>query len=55
MLVGPEAAKSQHIKLLSRISRLMNRDGFRTRLLEARTPEEVLHLFEEGESQLVDQ
>ncbi|AEN73111.1 putative PTS IIA-like nitrogen-regulatory protein PtsN [Rhodothermus marinus SG0.5JP17-172] len=55
LLVGPGAAKSQHIKLLSRISRLMNRDGFRTRLLEARTPEEVLHLFEEGESQLVDQ
>ncbi|MDQ7039460.1 MAG: PTS sugar transporter subunit IIA [Rhodothermus sp.] len=55
LLVGPEAAKSQHIKLLSRISRLMNRDGFRTRLLKAHTPEEVLHLFEEGESQLVDQ
>ncbi|CAM3242419.1 PTS sugar transporter subunit IIA [Rhodothermus bifroesti] len=54
LLVGPETAKSQHIKLLSRISRLMNRDSFRLRLLEARTPEEVLHLFEEGESQLVD-
>lgn len=54
LLVGPEAAKSQHIKLLSRISRLMNRDSFQTRLLAARTPEEVLHLFEEGESQLVD-
>ncbi len=54
LLVGAEAAKSQHIKLLSRISRLMNRDQFRARLLNARSGEEVLAIFEEGESQLLE-
>jgi fructose-specific phosphotransferase system IIA component len=54
LLVGTDAAKSQHIKLLSRISRLMNRDAFRERLLKAHSPEEVLSLFEEGESELFE-
>ena len=36
LLVGTEAAKSEHIKILSRISRLLNRDAFRERLLQAR-------------------
>lgn len=53
LLVGTEEAKSQHIKLLSRVSRLMNRDAFRERLLTAGAPEEVLQLFEEGESELI--
>ncbi len=55
LLVGTEAAKSQHIKLLSRISRLMNRDAFRDRLLKARSASEVLAVFEEGESDLLEQ
>lgn len=55
LLVGNEAAKSEHIKILSRISRLMNRDSFRKRLLEAEAPEEVLALFEEAEAQIVGQ
>ena len=52
LLVGMERSKSQHIKLLSRISRLMNRDAFRERLLAAQTPEQVLAIFEEGEAEL---
>jgi len=52
LLVGTEAAKSEHIKILSRISRLLNRDAFRERLLQARDAEEVLALLEEGELQL---
>ena len=54
LLIGTEVAKSQHIKLLSRISRLMNRDGFRERLLTARTVEEVQEAFAEGEAHLLD-
>lgn len=54
LLVGTEEAKSQHIKILSRISRLMNREAFRQRLLEAKTPDEMLVLFEEGELQLLE-
>ena len=52
LLVGTEAAKSEHIKILSRISRLLNRDAFRERLLQARDADEVLALLEEGELQL---
>ena len=52
LLVGTEAAKSEHIKILSRISRLLNRDAFRKRLLKARNAREVLALLEEGEMEL---
>ena len=52
LLVGTEEAKSQHIKLLSRVSRLMNRDSFRERLMAAREPADVHRLFEEGETEL---
>ena len=52
MLVGTEAAKSEHIKILSRISRLLNRDAFRERLLRAPDARAVLTLLEEGEMEL---
>ena len=52
LLVGTEAAKSEHIKILSRISRLLNRDAFRKRLLRARDAGEVLTILEEGEMEL---
>ena len=54
LLVGTETAKSQHIKILSRISRLMNRDSFRERLLHAGSPEQILRIFGEGEAQLFE-
>ncbi|MCS7082013.1 MAG: PTS sugar transporter subunit IIA [Bacteroidetes bacterium] len=49
LLVGPENQTSQHIKLLSRISRLMNHEPFRERLLKAQTPEELCALFAQEE------
>lgn len=49
MLVGPESKNSIHIKLLSRISRLMNNDSFRNRLLECTSPSEVLAHFDTDE------
>lgn len=52
LMVGPETAKSQHIRILSRISRLINRDAFRERLLQATTPQAVMDLLEEGEMSL---
>lgn len=52
LLVGPEGERSRHIRLLSRISRLMNRDDFRTSLLAAETPEAALSLFREAEEAL---
>src|SRR6266540_3497189 len=35
LLIGKETLLNTHIKLLSRISRLMNKDEFRNRLLDA--------------------
>jgi mannitol/fructose-specific phosphotransferase system IIA component (Ntr-type) len=52
LLVGPEDERSQHVRLLSRISRLMNRDVFRTRLLQAPDAAAVLRAFREGEEQI---
>jgi PTS system nitrogen regulatory IIA component len=43
MTVGPEASAGQHVKVLSRIARLIRHDDVRERLLCARTPEEFQH------------
>ena len=52
LMISTERAKSQHIKLLSRVSRLMNEEDFRSRLLEAELSAEVLQIFQEGELNL---
>lgn len=49
LLVGRDNMVGPHIKLLSRISRLMNREEFRKRLLEAETPADVLEIFRQEE------
>lgn len=54
MLLGQENAVGAHLRLLSRISRLMNNDEFRQRLLDAATSLEVLELIEEEETQKLD-
>jgi len=50
LIVGKESLLNAHIKLLSRISRLMNKDEFREKLEEAKTPQEVLKIFTEEEA-----
>lgn len=52
LLVGTEAAKSEHIRILSRISRLVSRRALREKLMEAQTAEEVLDAFAEAEHNL---
>ena len=49
LIVGKESLLNAHIKLLSRISRLMNKDDFREKLEEAKSSEEVMKLFKEEE------
>jgi mannitol/fructose-specific phosphotransferase system IIA component (Ntr-type) len=49
LLVGPESDKSQHIKILGRVSRLISRDAIRERLIEAESPDEVLRILNDGE------
>jgi fructose-specific phosphotransferase system IIA component len=50
LLVGRENMVGPHIKLLSRISRLMNKEEFRKRLLEAAAPQDILEIFREEEA-----
>ena len=54
LLIGKETLLNTHIKLLSRISRLMNKEDFRDRLLEAKSKEEVLNIFKEEEKNYID-
>ena len=49
LLVGKDNLVSKHIKLLSRISRMMNKDDFRNSLLEANSVEEILDIFHKEE------
>lgn len=49
LLVGPQASNSLHIKMLSRISRLMNNTEFRERLRECSTAEEIIEQFKKEE------
>ncbi|NBW94158.1 MAG: PTS sugar transporter subunit IIA, partial [Bacteroidetes bacterium] len=52
LLVGKQDAKNQHVRILSRISRMMNQKETRQRVLAARTSEELLSVIEEAESEL---
>ncbi|NGP76866.1 PTS sugar transporter subunit IIA [Balneolaceae bacterium YR4-1] len=49
LLVGPQSSNSFHIKMLSRISRLMNNSEFRTELNDCKTAEEILEVFNREE------
>ena len=54
LLVGKENLLNAHIKLLSRISRLMNKDEFRQRIAAAKSSAEVLEIFKEEEQNFLD-
>jgi mannitol/fructose-specific phosphotransferase system IIA component (Ntr-type) len=54
LLVGKDNLVGPHIKLLSRISRLMNKEEFRTKLLSMKTPQEVISLFRQEEASYSD-
>lgn len=49
LLVGKDNLVSTHIKLLSRISRMMNKDEFREKLLYADSSDKIFELFKEEE------
>ena len=50
LLVGKDNLVGPHIKLLSRISRLMNKEEFRRRLLDMKSPREILDAFRQEEA-----
>lgn len=54
LLIGSDNLVAKHIKLLSRISRLMNNDEFRKKLIEAESKESILKVFEAEEQNYSD-
>jgi fructose-specific phosphotransferase system IIA component len=50
LLVGKDNLVGPHIKLLSRISRLMNKEEFRKRLLTVASPKDILEMFRSEEA-----
>lgn len=54
LLVGKENMVGPHIKLLSRISRMMNKEEFRNSLAEANSAEEIFNIFNEEETKYFD-
>jgi fructose-specific phosphotransferase system IIA component len=54
LLIGKENLLAKHIKLLSRISRLMNNEEFRKKLIEADSQETILKIFQEEEQSYSD-
>jgi mannitol/fructose-specific phosphotransferase system IIA component (Ntr-type) len=53
LLVGPESQNSVHIKMLSRISRLLNSSAFREKLLESNDARTIIELFQSEEEHFV--
>ena len=50
LIVGPEASAGLHVKILSRIARLVRRDDVRQRLVEATTPDEFYSVLVDAEA-----
>ncbi len=50
MLIGRENTVGTHLRMLSRISRLMNNDSFRSEVQSAGSSDEIYALFEREES-----
>lgn len=49
LIIGPKNQEYAHLRLLSRLSRLLHDSSFRRALLDARTPEEVLQIIRRKE------
>ncbi|MCF6269169.1 MAG: PTS sugar transporter subunit IIA [Melioribacteraceae bacterium] len=54
MLIGQEDSVGQHIKMLSRISRIMNQELVRKKLLNASSTKEIFQIFEDEESKYLE-
>lgn len=50
LIVGPEASAGLHVKILSRIARLVRRENVRQRLLDARSKDEFYQILLDAET-----
>lgn len=51
LLMGRESNVGNHLRLLSKVSRLLNNDAFRSKLLKSETSDEVINIFSEIEKE----
>lgn len=49
LLVSPANVSGPHIRALARISRMLKNDGFKKKLIEAESPQDILSIIEEEE------
>lgn len=49
LMVGPEGAHNEHLRLLSKLARYLHDQQLRKQLLSAKTPEEIVALFRRKE------
>ena len=54
LLISPNEKNSLHIKLLSRISRLMNSGAFREKVLSCENSSQIMEAFQEEETYFVN-
>ena len=54
LLVGRDDMVSKHIKLLSRISRMMNKDEFRNKLINTESKNDIIEIFKKEEENYSD-
>jgi len=54
LLIGKDNLVGPHLKLLSRISRLMSKEDFRNKLLDAQSPQEIMSTFKQEEASYSD-
>lgn len=50
LLIGPENKPGFHIRLLSRISRIISKEDVRRQILASKTPEEIYRIFQAEEA-----
>lgn len=51
LILGKEGSESFHLRLLSKLARLLQQPAFRESLLNAETPEEISSIFRKGEEE----
>lgn len=52
MLVGPPTASREHVRILGRISRLLQREHVRRGLIDADTPAEIIRILQTAEDNI---
>jgi len=55
MLIGPPSASREHVRILGRISRLLQREPVRQRLINALTAEEIISILQTAEENISSQ